>query len=47
MVAKRSEPGFLLAAGMCAAGFVIAAAFQKRWHSTEAMAVAAPAGQPQ
>ncbi|HEU0088989.1 MAG TPA: MFS transporter [Pseudonocardiaceae bacterium] len=46
LVTERSEPGFLLATGMCAVGFLIAAAFQSRWRSTEPVPVAASAEQP-
>lgn len=43
LVTERAEPGFLLAAGMCAAGCLIAAALQSRWRGTEPVLVTEPA----
>jgi MFS family permease len=45
LVTRRPEPGFLLAAGMCATGVLIAATFQRRWRNTEPVALAAPVQQ--
>jgi MFS family permease len=45
LVTERSEPGFLLAAGMCATGLIIAATLQSRWRVTETVPVTGPVEQ--
>ncbi|MGH4011676.1 MAG: MFS transporter [Pseudonocardiaceae bacterium] len=44
LVTERSGPGFLLAAGMCGLGVVIAAACQRSWRGAVLVPAAAPAG---
>jgi MFS family permease len=46
IVTERSEPGFLLAAGMCAVGLVIAAVLSRRWRVTETVAATGRPEQP-
>lgn len=44
LVTERSEPGFLLAAGMCGLGAVIAVACQRLWRGAALVLAAGPAG---